>query len=99
MKDLLDLDPKDRVATAERYGKTGDILLLAVGINDYTKQNTTNPDPSDYHSQDEEPRRHSFHTHCLQPSVMGLCSGTAINTGRLCRFLSTRPYLRSSRSI
>ncbi len=35
-------------ATAERYGKTGDILLLAVGINDYTKQNTTNPDPSDY---------------------------------------------------
>lgn len=35
-------------ATAERYGKSGDILLLAVGINDYTKQNTTNPDPSDY---------------------------------------------------
>ncbi len=35
-------------ATAERYGKSGDILLLAVGINDYTKQNTTTPDPSDY---------------------------------------------------
>ena len=35
-------------ATAERYGKAGDILLLAVGINDYTKQNTTSPDPSDY---------------------------------------------------
>ena len=35
-------------ATAERYGKSGDILLLAVGINDYTKQNSTNPDPSDY---------------------------------------------------
>ena len=34
--------------TAERYGKSGDILLLAVGINDYTKQNTTNPDPTDY---------------------------------------------------
>ena len=35
-------------AAAERYGKSGDILLLAVGINDYTKQNSTNPDPSDY---------------------------------------------------
>ena len=34
--------------TAEHYGKSNDILLLAVGINDYTKQNTTNPDPTDY---------------------------------------------------
>jgi len=35
-------------ATAEHYGKTGDILLLAVGINDYAKQNTTTPDSSNY---------------------------------------------------
>ncbi len=35
-------------AAAEHYGKSGDILLLAVGLNDYTKQNTTSPDPSDY---------------------------------------------------
>lgn len=35
-------------ATAEQYAKPGDILLLAVGINDYTKQNTTNPDPTDF---------------------------------------------------
>ena len=34
--------------TAEHYGKRGDILLLAAGINDYTKQNTANPDPADY---------------------------------------------------
>ncbi|NLT10732.1 MAG: hypothetical protein GXY08_14740 [Ruminococcus sp.] len=34
--------------TAEHYGKSGDILLLAVGINDYAKQNTAAPDPSGY---------------------------------------------------
>ena len=38
-------------ATAESYGKAGDILLLAVGINDYAKeygQHPDAPDPSDY---------------------------------------------------
>ncbi len=37
--------------TAESYGKSGDILLLAVGINDYTKEYRLHPDapdPSDY---------------------------------------------------
>lgn len=37
--------------TIEHYGKSGDILLLAVGINDYTKAysaNPTSPDPTDY---------------------------------------------------
>ena len=37
--------------TAENYGKTGDIMLLAIGINDYTKAYKTNPDapdPTDY---------------------------------------------------
>ena len=37
--------------TAEHYGKSGDMLLLAVGINDYIKANTANPnapDPSGY---------------------------------------------------
>ena len=38
-------------ATAEKYGKSGDILLLAAGINDYTKAYKNNPDapnPSDF---------------------------------------------------
>ncbi|MCQ2469432.1 MAG: beta-galactosidase, partial [Ruminococcus sp.] len=37
--------------TAENYGKSGDILLLAVGINDYTKAYKNNPvaiDSADY---------------------------------------------------
>ena len=37
--------------TAEYYGKTGDILLLSVGINDYTKEYKQHPDaidPTDY---------------------------------------------------
>ena len=37
--------------TIEHYGKSGDILLLAVGINDYTKAyqtNPTSPDPASY---------------------------------------------------
>ena len=37
--------------TIEHYGKKGDILLLSVGINDYTKAYSTNPaapDPSSY---------------------------------------------------
>jgi len=37
--------------TIEHYGKSGDILLLAVGINDYTKAysaNPTAPDPTSY---------------------------------------------------
>ncbi len=37
--------------TIEHYGKSGDILLLAVGINDYTKAYSANPaapDPSNY---------------------------------------------------
>ncbi len=33
--------------TAENYGKSGDILLLAVGINDYTKAYKNNPDAID----------------------------------------------------
>ena len=33
--------------TAENYGKSGDILLLAVGINDYTKAYRNNPDVID----------------------------------------------------
>lgn len=33
--------------TIEYYGKSGDILLLAVGINDYTKAYKTNPDAPD----------------------------------------------------
>lgn len=36
--------------TAEYYGKSGDIFLLAVGLNDYTKQNSAAPDPTDYKS-------------------------------------------------
>ncbi len=37
--------------TAEYYGKSGDIVLLAVGINDYAKQRRENPDnidPTEY---------------------------------------------------
>ncbi|MBO4878256.1 MAG: beta-galactosidase [Ruminococcus sp.] len=34
--------------TAEHFGKTGDILLLAVGLNDFTKQNTAAPDPAEF---------------------------------------------------
>lgn len=37
--------------TIEHYGKSGDILLLAVGINDYIKASQTNsaaPDPTSY---------------------------------------------------
>lgn len=37
--------------TIEHYGKNGDILLLSVGINDYTKAyqtNPTSPDPASY---------------------------------------------------
>ena len=37
--------------TAEHYGKPGDILLLSVGINDYTKEYKAHPDaidPTDY---------------------------------------------------
>lgn len=33
--------------TAEFYGKKGDILILAVGLNDYAKQNRENPDSLD----------------------------------------------------
>lgn len=33
--------------TAENYGKSGDILLLAAGINDYTKAYKNNPDAID----------------------------------------------------
>nr|WP_297959880.1 GDSL-type esterase/lipase family protein [uncultured Ruminococcus sp.] len=33
--------------TAEYYGKTGDILLLSVGINDYTKEYKQHPDAID----------------------------------------------------
>lgn len=34
--------------TAEYYGKRGDILLLAAGINDYAKTQQTSPDAADY---------------------------------------------------
>ncbi len=37
--------------TAEYYGKSGDILILAIGINDYSKQRREHPDaidPTDY---------------------------------------------------
>lgn len=34
--------------TAEHYGKSGDILILAVGINDYARQNTSSPDETEY---------------------------------------------------
>ena len=33
--------------TAEKYGKSGDIMLFAVGINDYTKAYKNNPDTID----------------------------------------------------
>ncbi len=34
--------------TAEHYGKSGDIMILAAGINDYTRQNTASPDAADF---------------------------------------------------